>query len=376
MFSKFNALPSIKQIQFTKGDTFEIRARYASEGDLAAGSKPAIATFTVSGLPEGVVTKQKVKVKLDANGLLSMVSAYALEEEGDGKDSKDMDVEGAVSATTEAEAKETDDKKKKKYKKTELSYVGSFAGGFAAADLAKLIDTETAHASHDRLVAETMEKRNDLEAYVYDIRAELTGELAPFVLPATVATLNTACTDAEDWLSTDEGMNALKAEYAARLAALKAISDPIKFRKTDAEARPLAQSQLKAAFQKYQLQATSQDVKYAHIDAADKGRILTTIAEGEAWLAATAAKQEQLPSTADPVLLSSDMDMRRKNLVAMAEPILTKPVPPPPKVTPAAAPAPATPAAAEPQADTPMDDAKADAPAAPAKDAAMDLDCK
>jgi hypothetical protein len=50
----------------------------------------------------------------------------------------------------------------------------------AAADLAKLVDTETAHASHDRLVAETMEKRNDLEAYVYDIRAELTGELAPF----------------------------------------------------------------------------------------------------------------------------------------------------------------------------------------------------
>jgi hypothetical protein len=53
---------------------------YTHESDLPAGLSPFIARWSLDGLPVGVVTKQKVKVKLDFNGLISLVSAQALEE--------------------------------------------------------------------------------------------------------------------------------------------------------------------------------------------------------------------------------------------------------------------------------------------------------
>ncbi len=38
-------------------------------------------------------------------------------------------------------------------------------------------------------MSETAEKRNDLEAYIYGIRNDLGGELAPFVLPSVTASV-------------------------------------------------------------------------------------------------------------------------------------------------------------------------------------------
>lgn len=378
LFTRFNAIPSVKQISFSKADAFEITAHYTNASDLPAGLNPVIAKFTVTGVPQGVSTKQKLKVKLDVNGLLSVVSAQALEEDKDGK-SDTMEVDGAAApAEDAADEEKSDSKKKKKYKKTELSYSAVFAGGFSAAEITKGVELEASQAGQDRVVAETAEKRNDLESFIYEIRNDISADLAPYVESAVADRFNTQLNEAEDWLSSDEGYSAQKSEYVRKLSDLKSVSDPIKFRKNDSQNRSASVSSFRSSLTKYRLQASSPDAKFAHIDAAEKAKVLNLVAEGEAWLEQTQLRQDSLPLTADPVLTCSECDNRRGILERLAHPILSKPIPPPAPV-PAATPSPtATPT---PSTESSSSEASSETPAASSAEEAsakpssgMDLD--
>jgi heat shock protein 4 len=85
-------------------------------------------------------------------------------------------------------------------------------------------------------------------------------------------------------LSSDEGMEAQKSEYVRRLSELKQVSGPAKMRRDESQNRSAAIASLKATYNKFRLQAMSSDQKYAHIEAAEKQKILTAATEGEEWL--------------------------------------------------------------------------------------------
>lgn len=59
---------------------------------------------------------------------------------------------------------------KRKVKKTNIPVVELVYGGMAAADVQKAIESEYEMALQDRVMEETKDKKNAVEAYVYDMR--------------------------------------------------------------------------------------------------------------------------------------------------------------------------------------------------------------
>ena len=70
--------------------------------------------------------------------------------------------------------------KKKKTKRTDVPIAGELAGGMAPPVLQKAVEDEYEMALHDRVMEETKDKKNAVEAYVYDMRNKVSGRLGCF----------------------------------------------------------------------------------------------------------------------------------------------------------------------------------------------------
>lgn len=75
--------------------------------------------------------------------------------------------------------------------------------------------------------------------------------------------------DAEDWLYTEEGEDAIKSVYVSKLDEVKAVGGPVALRCKEDEARPKAASQLREATNEFMTKAQSGDEKYSHLSEKD-----------------------------------------------------------------------------------------------------------
>ena len=176
------------------------------------------------------------------------------------------------------------------------------------------------------------DRKNALEEYVYDTRGKLDDRYAAYVQAGEKAKLITLLQETEDWLYSEEGEDATKSAYVARLDALKVIGDPIVARWSEAEERPRAIAELRTALNDYLAQATSADDKYAHIDGKDKASVVEKCATVQKWLEDQIARQAERPKNEDSVLKVADIVKKREEVLYLAIPILTKPKPKPTKV--------------------------------------------
>lgn len=138
--------------------------------------------------------------------------------------------------------------------------------------------------------------------------------------------------EAEDWLYSEEGEDATKSAYVARLDALKSIGDPIVTRFRETEESPRAIAELRTTLNEYFAQATSSEDKYAHIDEKDKTTVVEKCATVQKWLEDQIARQAERPKHEDPLLKVADIAKKREEVIYFAIPILTKPKPKPTKV--------------------------------------------
>ena len=349
--------------------SFSLSFRYTNATDLPQGQDTFIARWDINNIPAGC-GKEKLKIKMDMHGLLSVVGAQALEEtkeevpdapSADAAAAAGMEVEKVehvtLNAAQEAAQAASDEKKKRKYKKHEIGFDAQFAGGLSADGLKQGTDVEAAQALADRVFAETAEKRNEVEAFIYESRTDLETDLAPFLTAEAIASFGKQLDAAEQWLDEvrDQEVAPQKSDYVRKLAELKALGEPAQRRRGESKNRGSSVSALKSALTKYRLQAASPDAKYAHIDAADKARITAECETVEAWLQTATGQQDARAATEDPAFTCAECDGKRAALERLADPIMSRPVPKP-------APAPAAPAAA----DAPMPDAGAAAAAAAA----------
>lgn len=182
-------------------------------------------------------------------------------------------------------------------------------------------DDEAQNLSQDR--------KNALEEYVYDTRGKLDDRYAPYVQPAEKGGLLSALAQAEEWLYSEEGEDALKSAYVSRLDALKALGDPITFRYRETEDRPRSIAALRETLNLYMGQATSTDDKYAHIDAGDKQSVVEKVATVQKWLEDQIARQAEKPKNVDPVLTCAEMGKKRDEVIYFATPIMTRVKPKP-----------------------------------------------
>ena len=336
VFPKGNAMPSAKMLTFFRSGVFPLEADVAEATLLPAGADAHIASFQIGPLPPpkaGGKSKLKVKARVNLHGCVSVESASVVEEQeaddADAKMDEDAPAGGAGGGdAADAAAPMDADAPKKRVTKVEVPVV-SHAAGVAPTLLRELTEKEFEMALQDRVMEETKERKNAMEAYVLAMRTSLNEALAPYATDAVKADFNAKLQAAEDWLY-DEGEDESKGVYISRLDALKAIGDPIEERAKEAAAREPAAAALRRAAES--LLAAASDAKYAHIEAAQLSKLRDEANAALTWLADKSAQQAKLSKTDAPALLSRDCAKKQEALERLAKPILAtpKPAPPPP----------------------------------------------
>ena len=166
------------------------------------------------------------------------------------------------------------------------------------------------------------DRKNALEEYVYDTRGKLDDRYAPFVQSAEKEKLLVALQEAEDWLYSEEGEDATKSAYVAKLDALKALGDPITNRWRESEERSRSVSQLRETINRYMTDATSGEEKYNHIEEKDKQSVVEKVATVQKWLEDQIARQSEKPKNVDPVLTSADILKKKDEVIYFCHPLL------------------------------------------------------
>ncbi|KAG2549782.1 hypothetical protein PVAP13_9KG259900 [Panicum virgatum] len=377
VFPKGNAIPSVKALTFYRSSTFEVDVLYIDTGDSQIPQK--ISTYTPS---KGEKAKLKVKVRLNIHGIVTIDSAMMLEEDVEVlvssvnealKDATKMDTDDAPSdpssgtdvnmlepksadttkgaTTAENGAQDLEEKSvpmetdakvepsKKKVKKTDVPVHELVYGALPAAELEKAVEKEYEMALQDRVMEETKEKKNAVEAYVYDMRNKLYDKYNDFVTPEEKEGLIARLQEVEDWLYED-GEDETKGVYIAKLEELKKIGDPIEARYKEWTERGSAVDQLVYCINSFREAALSNDQKFEHIDISEKQKVINECSEAENWLRERKQQQDALPKFANPVLLVSDVKKKAETLDRFCKPIMTKPKPAPKPQTPPQTPPP------------------------------------
>ncbi|KAI1817494.1 heat shock protein Hsp88 [Poronia punctata] len=242
VFNKGNMLPSTKILTFYRKQPFDLEARYSKPEDLPGKVSPFIGRFSVKGVkadPKSEFMVCKLKARVNIHGILNIETGYYVEEEEVEEEVKDEKKEDGDKK--DPDAMETDDKKddgkpktrkvKKQVRKGTLPIV---SGTTSLDDSTKnaLLEKEAAMLMEDKLVADTEEKKNELETYIYDMRNKLDDQLADFASEEEKDKLRAKLTESEDWLY-EEGEDATKAVYVAKMDEIRAMAGPINQRYFD-----------------------------------------------------------------------------------------------------------------------------------------------
>jgi len=201
---------------------------------------------------------------------------------------------------------------------------------------ANSVEVEMANA--DRVIKETADLRNELEAYIYAMRDRILDDLSPYGSDDDKAAFENALETIENWLYED-GFDAKKSVYAEKLGELKKFGNPMEFRQEESQMRPAAQSALQSTVEKYKnfLNSASSDEKYSHITEEEKQRAHAKCDEVSSWMYDMLDKQGSLPSSADPAATVAQINAKTKEVVDVCAPVMNKPKP---KAAPAPAPTP------------------------------------
>jgi heat shock protein 4 len=231
VFNKGNVMPSTKILTFYRKQAFDLEARYAKPEGLPGKASPFIGRFSVKGVkatggPEDFMIC-KLKARVNIHGVLNVESGYYVEdqeveeeikEEGDKKDGDAMD-------TDAKDEKPKTRKVKKQVRKGELPIVSATHSLEIAAKNA-VAEREAAMVMEDKLVADTEEKKNELETYIYDLRNKLDDQYADFASDEEKEKIREKLSASEDWLY-DEGEDATKAVYVAKMDEIRALAGPV-----------------------------------------------------------------------------------------------------------------------------------------------------
>lgn len=232
VFNKNNAVPSTKILTFYRKDPFDLEAKYAEPNKLPGAMSPWIGRFSVKGVKadsknDFMICKLKARVNL--HGVLNVESGYWVEE---------VEVEEEIKE--EGDAMETDENVKPKTRKVKKQVKG---GDLQVLSTTATIDytlkniymeRETEMVMEDKLVADTEDRKNALEEYIYELRGKLDDLYSKFASEDEKSQLRSILDDAENWLY-EEGEDTSKAIYISKIEELRSHAGPIAQRYFDEE---------------------------------------------------------------------------------------------------------------------------------------------
>ncbi|KAI9816254.1 MAG: adenyl-nucleotide exchange factor sse1 [Pycnora praestabilis] len=320
VFNKGNVMPSTKILTFYRKHPFDLEAKYAKPELLPGNMNPWIGRFSVKGVKADSKDDFmicKLKARLNLHGVLNVEQGYYVEDveveepipeekEGEKKDADvgfdlfsdihvGQDTSSHISSGTQspakrqklaetplttpsqamdtdppngsAEAKPKTRKVKKQIRKGDLP----LSAGTASLDQATkdaAAEKENSMFMEDKLVADTEDKKNELESYIYEMRGKIDDQYSEFASDDEKTKLKEKLEQSEDWLY-DEGEDATKAVYISKMDDIRFVAGPIVQRyldKVEAERQAVQKAQEEAAAAK----KAERDAKKAAEDAAKK----------------------------------------------------------------------------------------------------------
>lgn len=239
VFNKGGVLPSTKILTFYRKQPYDLEARYAKPEDLPGKQNPWIGRFSVKGVKptetdDFMVCRLKARVNI--HGILNVETGYhVVEQEVDEEVKEEGDPEAM-----DTDKKDDGPKKTRKVKKQIRAGDLPISSGTSSLDdaaRAALAEREAAMVMEDKLVADTDEKKNELEAYIYDLRAKLEEQYADLASDEDKEKIRAKLEASEDWLYAD-GEDASKGVYVAKIDEIRALAGPVvqrHFEKVEAE---------------------------------------------------------------------------------------------------------------------------------------------
>ncbi|KAF3398333.1 Heat shock protein hsp88 [Penicillium rolfsii] len=226
VFSRGNVMPSTKILTFYRKQPFDLEARYAKPEQLPGKINPWIGRFSVKGVKADANDDFmicKLKARLNLHGILNVESGYYVE---DVEVEEPVEEENADAMDTNGEEQPKKTRKvKKQVRKGDLP-IASGTGGIDQATKEAWTERENSMYMEDKLVAETDEKKNELEAFIYELRDKIDGVYSEFANEEEKDKLRAKLTETEDWLY-EEGEDTTKSVYVAKMDEIRFIAGPI-----------------------------------------------------------------------------------------------------------------------------------------------------
>jgi heat shock 70kDa protein 4 len=197
VFNRGNVMPSTKILTFYRKTAFDLEARYAKPEMLPGKIIPWIGRFSVKGVKPTATNDFmicKLKARVNIHGILNVEQGYYVEEqevEEPVPEPKEGDKEGDVSVsiapkyhTNRMQAMDTDEKPKvRKVKKQVRKGELPLNAGTASLDQTSkdaAAEKEQQMIMEDKLVADTEDKKNELESFIYELRGKIDEQYAEF----------------------------------------------------------------------------------------------------------------------------------------------------------------------------------------------------
>ncbi|OQN97863.1 Heat shock protein hsp88 [Cryoendolithus antarcticus] len=313
VFNKGNAMPSTKILTFYRKQPFDLEAKYAKPDALPGRINPWIGRFSVKGVKADAKDDFmicKLKARLNLHGVLNVEQGYFVEEQ----EIEEPIPEAKDETKKEGEAMETDEKtngeakapKVKKVKKQVRKGDLSLSAGTASLSpevKERYFELEGQMQSEDKLVAETEDKKNELESEIYGMRNKIdepysSNGYSDFASEEEKEKVKAKCETLEDWLY-DDGEDATKAQYIAKQEELRASAGPIiqRFndkRQEEADARR-EKEEAAAAKKREQDEANRKAAEEAKKAEAEAKKAEAPAADEEMKDAPTAEGDEKMP---------------------------------------------------------------------------------
>jgi len=384
VFPERHAFPQSKMLTFYRKEPFALEASYSLPNHVPYPTTK-IGRFMINNVvpaADGDSSKVKVKVRLNANGIIAVNQAslyerqQVTEDEQPGAEPMETDTVNATPASgnnvatngpggDESTPAETDKApgdgqptadqqsqkqegqspnkpQKVKVKSIDLPILAQVPE-MTEKDLSTFRAIERDLSNCDRMEIEKVDAKNALEEYVYDMRNKLTEQYQQYVTENDARNLTAQLERVEQWLY-EEGDDQPKQVYTDKLQDFKKWGDPIVERYLEAQERPLAYEEFgrslqmaRKAFEMY----SNKDEKYDHIEPADMEKVRKAIEEKQAWYEHNINAQNRRPLTDPPVVFVQQIRSEKEAFDRLVLPILNKPKPkkePPPPPPPAANP--------------------------------------
>lgn len=245
VFNKGNVMPSTKILTFYRKQPFDLEAKYAKPEMLPGKMNPWIGKFSVKGVKasgDDDFMICKLKARLNLHGVLNVESGYYVEDveieepipeekEGEKKDAdkkeekKDGDAMDTDTPNGTAEPKPKTRKIKKQVRKGELP-LSSGTSSLDQQTKDAAAEKEGAMFMEDKLVADTEDKKNELESYIYELRSKIDEQYSDFASDEEKSKLKEKLEQSEDWLY-DEGEDATRGVYVAKMDEIRFVAGPI-----------------------------------------------------------------------------------------------------------------------------------------------------